>query len=328
MGTARRGFSLVELLVTIGIITLLMALLLPAVQSVREAARLTQCRNNLKQIGLSWLAHEAQLDTFPAGGWGYMWTGDPDRGSGISQPGGWAFASLPYLDAEGAFNIATGLGLADKKAALLSQKITPIPTFYCPSRRSAATSYGPEASYNSDSPADNRVAKTDYAASGGTTATFFTGPAYPDCLTDYPNCSWGPYVVDQLKNFNGASIPRAGVRLAQIRDGAAFTLMLGEKFLRPDLYTTTTIDSCSDNNSLYQGYDWDTQRWTCSAASCQPAQDSQAADVCSYRFGSAHASGLNAVLCDGSVQMIGFDIDPAIWTRLGSRADGATVSLP
>lgn len=328
MTPARRGFSLVELLVTIGIITLLVAFLLPAVQGVRESARLTQCRNNLKQIGLAWLSHEAQLDAFPAGGWGYQWTGDPDRGTGLTQPGGWAFASLPYLDAEGAFNIATGLGLADKKAALLAQKTTPIATFYCPSRRTAATSYGPESSYNSDSPADGRVAKTDYAANGGTTWDFYAGPAYPDCLTSYPACSWGPFTLDQLKNYNGASIPRVGVKMAQIRDGVAFTLMLGEKFLRPDLYTTTTIDSCSDNNSLYQGYDWDTQRWTCASASCQPAHDAHANDGCSLRFGSAHTGGLNVVLCDGSVRLIGFDIDATTWTRLGSRADGVPVSLP
>jgi prepilin-type N-terminal cleavage/methylation domain-containing protein len=328
MGTARRGFTIVELLVVIGIVAVLVALLMPAIQSARESARLAQCRNNLKQLGLAWLSHEAQLDTLPAGGWGYLWTGDPDRGTGPNQPGGWAFASLPYLDAEGTFNIAAGLGLSSKKAALLTQKTTPIPTFYCPSRRSAATSYGPEASYNSDSPPDNRVAKTDYAANGGTSWLFYTGPSYPDCLTSYPACDWGPYADSQLKNFNGASIPRAGVKMAQIRDGAAFTLMLGEKFLRPDLYATTTIDTCSDNNSIYQGYDWDTQRWTCLTADCQPARDSQASDGCSLRFGSPHWGGLNVVLCDGSVRMVAFEIDQTTWSRLGARADGSPVSLP
>src|SRR5213593_486082 len=90
----KRGFTLVELLVVIAIIGILVALLLPAVQAAREAARRTQCMNHLKQLATACMNHHDTYKYFPSGGWGYHWVGDPDRGSGAEQPGSWMYNIL------------------------------------------------------------------------------------------------------------------------------------------------------------------------------------------------------------------------------------------
>ncbi len=83
----RRAFTLVELLVVIAIIGVLVALLLPAIQSAREAGRRTQCLNNLRNIGLAFANHLDVHKQYATGGWGWIWSGDPDRGFGLRQPG-------------------------------------------------------------------------------------------------------------------------------------------------------------------------------------------------------------------------------------------------
>ncbi len=105
------GFTLVELLVVIAVLGILIALLLPAIQAAREAARRVECKNNLKQLSLACLLHEQQVGFFPSGGWGNRWVGDASQGHGPKQPGSWFFNVLPFIE-EGAVH-GMGGGLSE-----------------------------------------------------------------------------------------------------------------------------------------------------------------------------------------------------------------------
>lgn len=350
---ARRhhGFTLVELLVVIAIIGILVALLLPAVQAAREAARRTQCQNNLKQIGLAFHNHENTLGFLPSGGWGYRWTGDPDM-EGAGQPGGWAFSILPYLEEANVYVVGQGMGRR-KPAALQEQKGQAIPVFYCPSRRAPVPSYGPEVSINSENPPGDLVAKTDYAANGGTyspaeSGAFSSGgtppaPGWsagpPDvyCAKTYPSdCDWGDYTDETVRYwFDGVVRPRLPVKLKQITDGTSKTILVGEKYLWYQHYGLEgKVDTCVDNNSLYQGYDWDVIRWANAKLASrswrgdldyEPQSDSVSpknSGGCAVNFGSVHPGLFQVVKCDGSVEALTFDIDMTELELLANRHDG------
>ncbi len=129
----RSAFTLVELLVVIAIIAMLVTLLLPAVQAAREAARRTQCINNLKQIGLGILNYESASAEFPTGGT-EPWH---DQGDELSLHGkgyGWMVQILPFVEDTALQNISKGYGAGDELLDL-QVRSTPIPMYFCPSRR-------------------------------------------------------------------------------------------------------------------------------------------------------------------------------------------------
>jgi prepilin-type N-terminal cleavage/methylation domain-containing protein/prepilin-type processing-associated H-X9-DG protein len=329
---ARHGFTLVELLVVIAIIGVLVALLLPAIQAAREAARRSQCVSQLKQIGLAFANHEAALKAYPTGGWGWGWMADPDGGTLDGQPGGWTYQILPYLEGANVAQVGKGMTFALKQVELHRIKTTPVPMFNCPSRRPPILSYGPEASTNVPNPPGFNflVAKTDYAGNGGSLSPadgyptgfgWYYGPPV-SCLNTYPDCPWGSYteeniLLHRLGAADGITLPRFAVELKTVTDGTSNTIACAEKYLRSDLIESggAVTDVCADNNALWGGYDWDTIRWMTTRAGLTPQYlprpDSQYdPNTCVKYFGSAHSTGFNAAYCDGSVRTISYDVDP------------------
>jgi prepilin-type N-terminal cleavage/methylation domain-containing protein/prepilin-type processing-associated H-X9-DG protein len=341
----RPGFTLVELLVVITIIGILVGLLVPAIGGVRESARQTTCKNQLRQMGYAAGVHVDKLGRFPCGGWGYMWVGDPDRGNGIEQPGGWIYNLLPYLGYDNVHNI--GAQITDetkKKAELKRLKAFVLPMFMCPTRRRAIGYPVNQTSYNADEPdKETGVAKTDYASNGGSAGGdsgfwVMQGTVDRNCSQpgNFPNkCSWpaGSFNAQQsylATRFDGITTILSQVTPAQVRDGLGRTIFAGEKYVHIDQYYSGLAGY--DDNTMYQGHDQDITRWCRGAAPGREAAEHELAPLPDnkqssrsgedlYRFGSAHTNGVNMVFCDGGTTTVSFGVDSRVWEHLGSRND-------
>ncbi|TWT86014.1 Type II secretion system protein G precursor [Posidoniimonas polymericola] len=344
-----RAFTLVELLVVIAIIGVLIALLLPAVQAAREAARRNTCKNNLKQIGLAAINYESTHREFPSGGWGFKWVGDPDWGVGEKQPGGWIFGIAAYIEEAAVAQIGQGIsgGITGKdtpkKLAIAQQMEHAVGTFICPSRRSVEPFPSLDSSGNPIQPPWNAsapafYAKSDYAANGGGDKLKLGQGPDARCYNAYPTCqalgdgwTWPPG-SDYYKRWDGIVGYRRGAKLRQVTDGASKTALAGEKYLSSDMYIDGRHDG--DNNSMYEGFDWDTVRWTGSQQNDETFEDQgklpqrdkpdgNARETFAERFGSPHAA-VNMVYCDGSVHSINLDVNAEVWNAVGRRNGGDT----
>ncbi len=230
----RNAFTLVELLVVIAIIGILIGLLLPAINAAREAGRRLQCGNQLKQLGLGCLHHESTIGWFPTGGWLYTWAGDPDLGFGRSQPGGWTYTVLPWIECKWMFDLGAGQPLPQKKAAIAQRGQTAVPIFYCPSRRIAKIYPFPTQYNEVNSDPIIAGARTDYAASAGTVETnvFWEGLSNSGIASQVLNGS-NPY--PNMSFMNGVIYTTSQIRVVDISDGTNNTYLLGEKNLDPQV---------------------------------------------------------------------------------------------
>jgi prepilin-type N-terminal cleavage/methylation domain-containing protein/prepilin-type processing-associated H-X9-DG protein len=322
-----RAFTLVELLVVIAIIGILVALLLPAIQAAREAARRSQCVNNLKQLGIAMHNYHDTYQTLPPGNHSCCW-------------GTWQMSILTFIEERQLSDMYTWLPkdsqffdtayMYDSENASGTPPIrnldvvkTRIPAMTCPSDTArvstGAAGVTPGITYH------NYVANFGNTNHIGTDFSVKTNPAYIQYLGS-------PFVGDD-QNL----IPKRTCKFRQITDGLSKTLMFSETVQGEDAgstadlrgftwwgwsagFETYTTPNASDPDTLQQsGY--------CSPTMANPPCNGQSgANIVKASARSRHPGGVNAAMCDGSVQYVVDDVDLTVWraasTTQGSEAYG------
>lgn len=346
----KRGFTLVELLVVIAILGLLVGLMLPAVQAVREAARGTQCKNNLKQNGLAALLHHETLEAFPPARL-MPRPGDTDR-CGIGSPT-WLVRIMPYLEETGLYqqwDLSTPYARHPE-----SVRTQAVASYFCPSRRSAGTSTlqedvkrefelptsGPVAflswcpgcipeppvspddpdSENPNSPPEDfevisieykRGALSDYAGNHGDPSPGYSGQA-----TDFGFGGNGTgIIISSRPHCQAAKVAgwRDQVRAQHVIDGLSKTFLIGESHVTQNLLGVPPVDGPAyDGNHLPSFARIGGPDFPLARSMNDPAN--------TYSFGSWHSGICQFVLGDGSVRSLATDVDDTVLARWANRRD-------
>ena len=329
-GPRRLGFTLIELLVVIAIIAILIGLLVPAVQKVREAAARLQCENNLKQIGLAVHNHHDSLKQLPhaGAGWNFapVYTSVGSPAVGKAQECGWLFQILPYIEQQAVWK---GGGGTTVMACQINAIATPIPLYFCPSRRRPSVGAPTGSWYSTQYPGQQvptgtfAHAFTDY---GGGRADDQAG-----ALIQIPACN-------NCGGTNATVIPvaqrRSTLTLNDIRDGTSNTFFAGES---QKLLNSLNSYQSDDNEGYTSGWDWDTMRYAGGGCAtnlrvsglCPPRPDSlrnpaDNSNTVTGLFGSSHTGGVNMLFCDGSVRFVPYTVTPAVFAALSTRQGGET----
>lgn len=304
--STRPGFTLVELLVVIAIIGILVALLLPAVQSAREAARRMQCSNNLKQMGLAvHNFHGAQSGSPPVH---------------IDEPGGsrkgstWMLVILPYLEQTNLydqFDLGVNWDVSPNPTAAALPGAA-LPVYRCPTRRSTATL------------SDNQPqvgATGDYAAVSRASANYQHQHQGSSVL-------WG----GMIGTVRTGKTWRPEISFSDVIDGLSNTLFIGEKHIHSTELNKGGSQGGSADGNIY--ITEQTAWYECHSVRqidhpnglARGAQDNRGNRH--HTFGSWHNDGCQFLLGDGSVRMLSNTIDVVTLTRIGDRRDGSTTQVP
>jgi prepilin-type N-terminal cleavage/methylation domain-containing protein/prepilin-type processing-associated H-X9-DG protein len=298
----RNAFTLVELLVVIAIIGILIALLLPAVQAAREAARRMSCTNNLKQIGVALHNYHDTHKKLPIGWLGFAPNGQPDF---VGLPGwAWSTRILPFMEQQALYDSLIDMDLPVTDAANAQARVQIVSTFICPSDVG-------------DDIFDLKDAINE-ETEGTTVLTQLAKSNYPGVFGTqdiHGVCEQGEPGYNGCKG-NGIFYLNGSLAFRDITDGLSSTFLVGERWSKWMHSTWTGVVPGG----------WHAPARIVAVASDEFPPNSEAnVEQQTHNFSSYHPAGANFLLSDGHVQLITETIDLEVYNALCTRAGGEPV---